>query len=108
MNKIHVIEFFKSNWLWIIIIGYFTFLILKYHKDNIDMENSGVTVSVTVEYHSRESLDRAGVIKTISIGYYYINDQRYRCHTVGVFPIGSTFKIKYNPKNPEEWQSVKK
>ena len=48
----------------------------------------------------------AGATKTLSRGYYYVDNKRYKCYSVGVIPIGSTFKIKYNPRDPEEWRFV--
>lgn len=106
MNKSDVKKFLKRNWSWIVIIVFLAILSLKNYKDNIDLENSGLIVSVTVEYYSRESLRRGGATKTLSRGYYYVDNKRYKCYSVGVIPIGSTFKIKYNPRDPEEWRFV--
>ncbi len=106
MNKSNVKKFLKRNWFWIVVIGLLAVLTLKNYKDNIDLESSGVTVSIRVEFYSREALHRGGATKTLSRGYYYVDNKRYKCHSVGVIPKGSTFKIKYNPKNPEDWRLV--
>jgi|GEM_PF-1819482 len=106
MNKSDVKKFLKRNWSWIVIIVFLAIISLKNYKDNIDLENSGVTVSVRVEFYSREALHRGGATKTLSRGYYYVDNKRYKCHSVAVIPKGSTFKIKYNPKNPEDWRLV--
>jgi len=33
--------------------------------------------------------------------YYYVNGKEYKCSIERIIPVGTEFKIKYNPKNPE-------
>ena len=39
-----------------------------------------------------------------SCGYYYVNKKRYKASIDGIFPIGTTFEIKYYPKIPGRYE----
>lgn len=104
MNKIENKKFLNRNWFWIIIIGFIAFFNLRLCKDDMSIEKNGVIVSVTVEYYDRKSFNRK--MKTVSGGYYCVNNKRYKCFYKYEIPKGSTFKIKYNPRNPEVWRFI--
>ena len=104
MNKIKFKEYLKKEWFWIILFGGFAFFTLKNCQNDTIIERNGVMVTVTVEHYDRKPFSRAGEI--MSVGYYYVENKRYRCSCRYKIPKGSTFKIKYNPKNPEVWRCI--
>ena len=74
-------------------------------SEDIIVERSGITVSVKVEYYDKVLVNKSGM-QRVSRGYYYVNYRRYSCFSWKILPIGSTFQIKYNPKNPEVYRRI--
>ena len=99
-----VFELIKSNWKIILFIGIIVYLVSKGCIEDNYIEKNGIAVTVTVEYYDRKSFNRR--MQTESGGYYYVDNKRYKCFYRYEIPKGSTFKIKYNPRDPEEWRFV--
>ena len=97
-------DFFKHNWFFFIFAGWFLYMTIEVFVEDFIVERSGITVSVKVEYYDRVRVNKGS--KTVSRGFYYINYKQYSCFSWEILPIGSTFKIKYNPKNPEVYRRV--
>ena len=100
-----VFESIKSNWKIILFIGIIVYVVSKGCIEDNYIEKNGIAVTVVVKFYDRLLFNKSGM-KTVSGGYYYVDNKRYKCHSVAVIPKGSTFQIKYNPKDPEEWRLV--
>lgn len=97
--------FFKNHWFFSIVIGYFLFTGLRYCKELIIIERNGVIVTVAVRSYDRKSFNKSRM-RTVSVGYYYVNNRKYECFYRHEIPKDSTFRIKYNPQNPEKWHCI--
>jgi len=96
-------KFLKSYWFILLWLG---FLAYRFVSDEYIMYKYGVDTTVTVEYFERKRTGK-NVTKTVSCGYYYVNNRKYKCHyRYELLPIGAVFKIRYNSKNPEVWALV--
>ena len=100
-----VFESIKSNWKIILLIGIIVYLVSKGCIEDNYIEKNGIAVTVVVKFYDRLLFNKSGM-KTVSGGYYYVDNKRYKCFYRYEIPKGSTFKIKYNPKEPEEWRFV--
>ncbi len=98
-------DFLKHNWFFVIFAGTFAFMGLKICVEDIIIERNGITVSVKVEYYDKIRFSKGGR-QTVSRGFYYVNYRKHSCFSREILPIGSTFKIKYNPNNPEVYRRV--
>ncbi len=100
-------KFLKRYWFVLLWLG---FLAYRFVSDEYIMHKYGVDTTVTVEYFERKYIGSNGAAnnyKTVSCGYFYVNNRKYECHyRYELLPIGSVFKIRYNSKNPEVWVLV--
>jgi hypothetical protein len=92
----------------IIALLFFGFIILFLYSvvGMIYVKKAGIPQTVVVSYYSDTHIGNGQPVKS-AFGYYYVNGKRYGAFTDGNLPIGATFEIKYDPKNPSHWASVK-
>jgi hypothetical protein len=93
----------------LIIIGFVYAYILadslfedKYIKDN------GIEISVKVTVCQLEHI-RSGKRhgkQWLSSGYYYVNGKKNKCSIERIIPLGTEFKIRYDPRKPERFRLV--
>lgn len=100
MYTIILKEYLKKNWFWLIVIGCFTFSFIRVCINDEIIEKNGKVVTVNVEFYKHTRND------IMSGGFFYVDNKRYKCFYKNKVPLGSTFKIKYNPKNPAVWRCV--
>ena len=98
-----------GTYIGLIIIGlFFAYLILSRLFEDNHIRNNGIELSVKITVCQKEYLisgKRHGMT-WLSSGYYYVNGEEYKCSFERIVPIGSEFKIKYDPRNPERWRPV--
>ncbi len=100
MTMIKYKEFLKGNWFWVILIGFIVYFFISISIDDKIIEKNGKIATITVEYykHNRNS--------KVAGGYFYVKNKRYEYHYRYNLPLGSTFKIKYNPDAPEMYRQI--
>jgi hypothetical protein len=86
--------------------GGFIILFLYSVVGIIYVKKAGVPQTIVVEYYDGIKMGNGHSMMS-SCGYYYVNGKRYRAFIDGKIPIGATFEIKYDPKNPNHWENVK-
>lgn len=96
MDKTKFKEYLKRNWFWILVIGYFVYFFISFSIDDKIIEKNGKIATVTVEFYKRG----------VACGYFYVNNKRYEYHYRYNLPLGSTFKIKYNPDDPKTYRQI--
>ena len=99
----------RGTYIGLIIIGLFiAYLVVSdLFRDNY-IKNNGIEITVKIAVCQEEHLisgKRYGMT-WLSSGYYYVNGKEYKCSFERIVPIGTEFKIKYNPKDPERWRPV--
>ena len=99
----------RGTYISLIIIGLFiAYLILSSLFEDNYIKNNGIEITVKIAVCQEEYLisgKRYGMT-WLSSGYYYVNGKEYKCSFERIVPIGTEFKIKYNPKDPERWRPV--
>jgi len=99
----------RGTYISLIIIGLFIayLIISNFYEDNY-IKNNGIEITVKIAVCQKEHLrsGRRNGKAWRSSGYYYVNGKEYKCSYERIIPIGTEFKIKYNPKNPERSRLV--
>jgi len=100
MDRTKFKEYLKRNWFWILVIGYFVYFFISFSIDDKIIEKNGKIAIVTVEFYKH---DRNRVVAG---GFFYVKNNRYEYHYRNKLPLGSTFKIKYNPDDPKTYRQI--
>lgn len=98
-----------GTYISLIIIGlFFAYLILSDLFRNNYIRNNGTELSVKIAVCQLEHIVNAKHygMTWVSSGYYYVNGKEYKCSFERIIPIGTEFKIKYDPRNPERSRLV--
>ena len=93
-------DYLKRNWFWILVIGYFLYSVIRLDLEARYIEKNGEIATITVEFHKH--IGRS----LVAGGYFYVKNKRYEYCYQHNLPLGSTFKIKYNPESPEDFCQI--
>ena len=69
----------------------------------------GIETEVTVSFSGKKRMGIGGSssYRNVSFGYYSVSGKKYKAYALDVLPVGSTFKIKYNPIWPSRYNNIK-
>ncbi|MFM2292980.1 MAG: hypothetical protein RIS29_2793 [Bacteroidota bacterium] len=104
MKRTIIVEFFYSNWKLLSFVVIVVFIFAKGCIEENYIDEHGVLVNVVTVGYENHIKGKSTFYE--AFGYYRVNNIDYKCYNENNIPVGSIFRVKYNPKNPSHWRNA--